>query len=134
MTDRFRVIDKPVYATELINNTPDGPVFDLGIELEMYHGPVYIKVEHIREMATKIGMVNKTNLSAVERENKLLKEEIESLREAKEFLDNVRKLVSRTGRTPSRGPRANPVENSVSNKGKPAGNLNNGSGNKPDFL
>lgn len=58
---RFVLHDKPpAYPfIEVVTNTADGPVFDLSVDLEFYSGVVYLKAEHVEEMAKTLGMVTK---------------------------------------------------------------------------
>jgi chromosome segregation ATPase len=52
---RFRLRDRPSKLN--IMGTPDGPVFDLGVDLSYFSGPVQIEAHIIIEMAQSIGML-----------------------------------------------------------------------------
>lgn len=75
VSGRFTLLEKPnAYPfADLVNNTPEGPVFDLGIDLEMRDGVVYIKAEHVQEMAEQLGMLSEEEADALRNENASLK-------------------------------------------------------------
>jgi hypothetical protein len=52
---RFRLRERPSRLN--IFGTPDGPVFDLGVDLSFFNGPVQIEAYVIVEMAQSIGML-----------------------------------------------------------------------------
>lgn len=55
---RFILLDKPAAHpfSDIITGTPEGPVFDLSVDLEYYTGVAYVKAEHVVEMARTLGM------------------------------------------------------------------------------
>jgi len=52
---RFRLLESPT-VRDIFGDVVN-PVFDLGVELSFYNGPVQIPVGHVIEMATSIGML-----------------------------------------------------------------------------
>jgi hypothetical protein len=52
---RFRLLESP--TTRDIFGDVVNPVFDLGVDLSFFSGPVQIPVGHVIEMATSIGML-----------------------------------------------------------------------------
>lgn len=58
---RFVLLDKPASHpfSDIVLGTPEGPVFDLSVDLEYYSGVAYLKAEHVEEMAHTLGMVTK---------------------------------------------------------------------------
>lgn len=72
---RFRLRERPSKLN--IFGTPDGPVFDLGVDLSYFNGPVQIPVGVIVEMGQSIGMLTveqatklETDLESSELKNK----------------------------------------------------------------
>lgn len=78
---RFTLMEKPraFPFTDLVNNTPDGPVFDLGIVLEMRDGVGYIKAEHIAEMAEQLGYASPVEVAELKQQVEELTKEVEVL-------------------------------------------------------
>lgn len=58
---RFVLLSEPVAFpfTDVVSGTPEGPVFDLSVDLEYFNGVVYVKAEHVEEMAKTLGMITK---------------------------------------------------------------------------
>lgn len=81
---------------EVVNLTPDGPVFDIGVDLEDYDGVIYIKAEHIVEMARMIGMATVGEVASLNKTIDKLTKEVEVLPERiGAFTDELSSLVSR---------------------------------------
>lgn len=60
--DRIRILDKADRrpAVDIFDKDPEGPVVDLGIDLDRYFGHVFIKVKHFEFIAREfLGMVSK---------------------------------------------------------------------------
>jgi hypothetical protein len=75
---RFVLLSEPAAHpfSDIVTGTPEGPVFDLSVDLEYYTGVAYVKAEHVIEMAKTLGM------STIE-ETKEMREHIATL-EARE--------------------------------------------------
>lgn len=80
---RFNLLEKPTAYpfADIVNNTPEGPVFDLGVDLEMRDGVVYIKAEHVQEMAEQLGMLSEEEATELRAEVAQLKLEATMLPE-----------------------------------------------------
>jgi hypothetical protein len=63
---RFRLLERPNRLN--IFGTPDGPVFDLGIDLQYFTGPIQIEAYVIVEMARSIGMLTVEQAEALNKE------------------------------------------------------------------
>lgn len=116
---RFSIHERPMAFphTEIVNNTPDGPVFDIGVDLDMRDGVVYIKVEHVIEMAEMLGMATKDEVAALKDRIKELTAEVEVLPDRIGVFENeLSELVDRF-RTSLSDPASsdNPVGNVESN-------------------
>lgn len=94
---RFILLDKPASFphTEVITRTSEGPVFDLSVDLEYFNGVVYVKAEHVIEMANVLGMSTKeeteemrATISRLEQENKTVPDNVKAL------LDGIDNVVS----------------------------------------
>lgn len=93
---RFKLLEKPLAHpfVDVINQTPDGPVFDLGVDLEFFNGVLYITADHVEEMARMIGMVHGEEIEALREENKRLEEEKTRLPEGvDELVNGINELV-----------------------------------------
>lgn len=53
---RFRLLDRPARGLDIFGN-PDTPVFDLGVTLDYFSGPVYVPAQVVIEMAQSIYML-----------------------------------------------------------------------------
>ena len=85
---RFVLLSKPVSHpfTDIVTNTPEGPVFDLSVDLEYYSGVAYVKAEHVEEMAHTLGMITKVEadelrakIAHLEKVQETLPDHVESL-------------------------------------------------------
>ena len=88
-SSRFLLWDRPLAYPkfDIINrDTNPGPVFDLNIDLEGYDGSVYIKPEHIVEMARTLGMLTKESADKLRAENAELRRQINKLPRVQEEL------------------------------------------------
>lgn len=88
-SSRFLVWPKPLAHPKfdlITRDTNPGPVFDLAVELDSYDGSVYIKVEHIVEMARSVGMLTVDEAAKLRAENKELRRQINKLPKAQEEL------------------------------------------------
>lgn len=61
---------------DVVTGAPEGPVFDLSVDLDYYNGVVYVKAEHVEEMARTLGMEYKKEADPVSAETN---NEVESL-------------------------------------------------------
>lgn len=95
---RFVLVEKPLTFPhkDIVTGSPEGPLFDLSVDLHNYDGVVYVKVEHIEEMAHVLGMITKEEAEALyvriaelEAESKKLPDEVE------ELVNGIAGLVSR---------------------------------------
>lgn len=73
-TDRFVLWEKPLAYPfkDIISGTPDGPVFDV-VDVDDFDGVVYIKADHVVEMAKSLGMVTGEEVESLHDEIKRLK-------------------------------------------------------------
>lgn len=93
---RFNLHDKPLAFpfTDIVNRTPEGPVFDLGVVVELYSGVVYIKAEHIQVMAERLGMITADKAAELIAENAKLQEAATKLPDKiGRFTDGIDTLV-----------------------------------------
>jgi hypothetical protein len=92
---RFVLLEKPVAFpfTDIVNNTPDGPVFDLGVDLDMRDGVVYLKADHVEEMAKTLGMIHGEEVETLR--NRIIELETKELpEEVKGLVDGINELVA----------------------------------------
>jgi hypothetical protein len=97
IASRFQVVEKPkLYPHyDIVDNTPDGECFDLGLDLDNYEGIVYIKVAHVMEMARVLGMISKEEADILRARNQELEANQERLPEKLEgFLNGINDLVA----------------------------------------
>lgn len=97
IASRFQVVEKPLLAPyyDIVDNTPDGACFDLGLDLDHYEGIVYIKVAHIEEMARVLGYISPNEADELKCRNQELEAEIERLPQKTEgFLNGIERLVN----------------------------------------
>lgn len=87
---RFKLLEKPLAYPffDIVNRTPDGPVFDLGVDVDTFDGVVYITADHVEEMAKSLGMIHGEEVEDLHKKIKELEEEKNRLPEG------VDKLVS----------------------------------------
>lgn len=87
-SSRFLLWERPeAYPFyDVINRSSEGPVFDLSVELDSYDGSLYLKAEHVIEMARSLGMATIDEVEKLLAENLTLKEQINRLPEAQEEL------------------------------------------------
>jgi hypothetical protein len=104
---RYQLLEKPMAypGTDIIHRTPDGPVFDLGVESEVpgtngAFGNAYLQVADVLEMAHVLGMATHDEVAAkdkriAELEAQLLKlpNETETLKDGLD--DLVRDFLAR---------------------------------------
>ena len=58
VSSRFLIREKPLAYPfyDLIHQDSQGPVFDMNVQMDGYDGSVYIRTDHIIEMARTLGM------------------------------------------------------------------------------
>lgn len=73
---------QPLY--DIFDMTDEGPVIDLGVDLEYYSGPIYVKIKDAKAIGASVGMVSEEEFNAVVNErdellklNQELRKEIE---------------------------------------------------------
>ena len=85
---RFVLLSKPAAHpfSDIVTGTPEGPVFDLSVDLEYYTGVAYVKAEHVIEMAQTLGMATteevkemREHIAALEARENQLPAHVESL-------------------------------------------------------
>ena len=78
---RFVLLEKPAAYpfTDIVTTTGEGPVFDLSVDLEFFNGVVYVKAEHVEEMAHTLGMVTKAEADELRAQIIKLEEEKNAL-------------------------------------------------------
>lgn len=107
MASRFRLHEKPlVYPKrDIIKRTAEGPVFDLGVDLENYTGAVYVQQLHIEEMAQSIGMLTKQQADELYQKIKEYEErEKNHLKNAEELKNGIDSAIERFHSTSSPAP------------------------------
>jgi hypothetical protein len=123
---QFRLWDTPMYgAVDIVNKDTQGPVFDLGIELELYTGPIFIKEQHVRVMASRAGMIDKTEYEELKEKYDRLVKYTDTLVEAKEIAARLRDIFDRTDSEPADTDGDSPVhagDAPEADSGKPTGN------------
>jgi uncharacterized coiled-coil protein SlyX len=82
-------------ASDIIHNSGDGPVFDLGVDLDDRHGIAYIRVTDVEEMARVLGMATRDEVQALNRRIEELNAEVTNVpREVEKLKDGLSDLVS----------------------------------------
>ena len=92
---RFKLLEKPLAHPfyDIISQAPDGPVFDLGVDLEYFNGVVYITADHVEEMAKTLGMIHGEEVE--ELRNRIIELETKELpEEVKGLVDGINELVA----------------------------------------
>lgn len=58
VSSRFLIREKPLAYPfyDIIHQDSQGPVFDLNVEMNSYDGSVYLRTDHVIEMARTLGM------------------------------------------------------------------------------
>lgn len=89
-SSRFLLWDEPnAYPQyDIINRDTAGPVFDLGVDLDDYNGSIYLRAEHIIEMARDLGMATTEEVQELLAINRKLEDQINVLPKAQEELKN----------------------------------------------
>lgn len=124
-SSRFLLVDKPLTFPffDIVNQTPEGPLFDLGVDLEYFNGVVYVKVEHIEEMARVLGMLSKDDATVLNERIKELEAENEKLpNEVEELVNGIAGLVSRYRTGGTAGISVPPYLRDIEDATEPAGN------------
>lgn len=96
-SSRFLLVETPLaYPNkDIILGAPEGPVFDLSVDLDDQFGVGYLRVEHVKEMAKVLGMLSKEEADILRARNKELEDEAQKLPEGvKELVDGIAGLVS----------------------------------------
>lgn len=97
-SSRFLLWEKPVAYPfyDLLNRSSEGPVFDLSVELNSYDGSVYLKAEHVIEMARHLGMATVEEVADLMQENLRLQQQIDRLPVAqRELQDGLMAITSK---------------------------------------
>ncbi len=96
---RFIHLDKPLaypFFDVILRDTNAAPCFDLSVLLEDFTGSLYVRDEHIIEMARTLGMATTDEVAELLHEIAELKAQIERLPSAQEELSNgLANLVSK---------------------------------------
>lgn len=96
---RFIHVDRPMaypFFDVVLRDTNPGGCFDLSVLLEDFTGSLYVRDEHITEMARSLGMATRSEFDELKAENARLKAQIERLPAAQEELkDGLANLVSK---------------------------------------
>lgn len=94
---RFKLVERPFgyMPGDLVHNTLDGPVFDLGIDIDDRMGYAFIRVSDIEDMARVLGMSSKEEVSELKKENAKLKAQIQEIpRKVGKLQDGLDELVN----------------------------------------
>lgn len=137
---RFVLLDKPAAHpfSDIVTGTPEGPVFDLSVDLEYYTGVAYVKAEHVIEMARTLGMATieevtemREHIATLEARENQLPAHVESLINGiNDCVVNFRNFPALVGiDTPVY--LRDPFEGTEDGKGDSAGESTNAVGDKP---
>lgn len=75
---------------DLYDKEQNGPVVDLGVDLEQYSGAICIKFKDVQAIGEAIGMISAQHADMLERRIKELEAQVEALPElAKDFTDGI---------------------------------------------
>lgn len=91
VSSRFLLWEKPIaypFFDVITRDTNPGKVFDLNIDLDSYDGSVYLKPEHVVEMARTLGMMTVEEANKLREENAELRRQVNKLPVAQEELKN----------------------------------------------
>lgn len=88
VSSRFLIREKPVAYPyyDLILQDSQGPVFDLNVDMNSYDGAVYLRFEHVEEMARTMGMATKEEVESLNEVIKDLRAQLYRLPKAQEEL------------------------------------------------
>lgn len=96
---RFLHLHRPLaypFFDLVLRDTNDGPCFDLSVLLEDYTGSVYLRDEHVIEMARALGMATTAEVDVLKAHIESLERQISRLPAAQEELKNgLANLVSK---------------------------------------
>lgn len=98
VSSRFLVRERPIGYPfyDLILQDSAGPVFDMNVEMDGYDGRVYLRFEHVEEMARTMGMATKEEVEALNNTIADLRRQINNLPKAQEELKSgIDDLVGR---------------------------------------
>lgn len=87
---RFLLVEKPLAFPlyDIHAKSQEGPLFDLGVDLEYYNGVVYVKAEHIETMGRVLGMATKEDVDTLNARIRELEAEVSTLPNGIEELVN----------------------------------------------
>jgi hypothetical protein len=94
---RFVLKEQPwgYQAADIVHNTCDGPVFDLGVDLDNRMGIAFLRVTDVEEMARVLGMATRTEVEDYKAVIKLLETQVKQLPlEVESLKDGLAGLVS----------------------------------------
>lgn len=88
VSSRFLIRDTPVAYPfyDLCLQDSQGPVFDLNVEMDQYNGSVYLRTDHVIEMARTLGMATVEEVAAMRETIIELRRQINKLPIAQEEL------------------------------------------------
>ena len=98
VSSRFIIRDKPVAYPfyDLCNQDSQGPVFDMNVQMDGYDGSVYIRTDHIIEMARSLGMATVEEVADMRDQIAELSRQVNRVPLAQEELKNgIDELVAR---------------------------------------
>lgn len=95
---RFPFLDRPINipGLDIINKSPDGPVFDLSVDTDnLPWGTAYIRAEHVADMAKSLGMKSLEDWEELVKENIALREQVNALPHiVRKFSNGLDRLLS----------------------------------------
>lgn len=137
---RFVLLDKPAAHpfSDIVTGTPEGPVFDLSVDLEYYTGVAYVKAEHVVEMARTLGMATieevkemRAHIATLEARENQLPAHVESLINGiNDSVTNFRNFPALVG-IDSPVYLRDPFEGNAEEQGESSGESTDDSGDKP---
>lgn len=81
---RDRCLSYPYF--DIHNQDSDGPVFDMGVDLDSYDGTVYLRPEYVIDMARTLGMATVEEVAEMRKRIADLESQINKLPDAQEEL------------------------------------------------
>lgn len=92
----FSLIDRPNFIPnrDLFDNTDEGPVVKLGVDLDFYNGDIFIKPKHVKQLGEVIGMVDGEEHQKALARIVELETELAELTISPEVAEKIRELYS----------------------------------------
>lgn len=95
---RYRILEKPgAYpGLDIINNTSDGPVIDLGVDMDNTFGVGYIQVKDVLEISRVLGFITREEAQAKDDRIAELEAQVNNIpNKVESFTNELRNTVDR---------------------------------------